>query len=58
MSATRKLNECARQRMITRLLAYLLIDMQVCEIEGWDKKEYITQLHEEIDRLYQKIEKK
>ena len=58
MSVAKALNECARQSMIARLLTDLLIDMQVCDLEGWEKKDYIRQLHEEIDQLYQKIEKK
>ena len=57
-SAPRALNELARHRMINRLLTDILVDMQVCDLEGWDKKEYITQLHKEIDRLYEKIKDK
>lgn len=31
---------CARHQMIKRLLNDILIDMNVCMIEGWDVKEY------------------
>jgi hypothetical protein len=42
---TRKtLNSLARHKMITRLYADILVDMQICEIEGWDKLEYINEL--------------
>jgi len=34
----------ARLEMITKLEADILADMMVCDIEGWDKMEYIGQL--------------
>ena len=40
------LNDLARHQSITRLLADIKFDMTVCEIEGWDKMEYINQLKE------------
>lgn len=43
------LNDLARLQMITKLEADILRDMQVCEIEGWDKMEYITMLKELIN---------
>ena len=49
------LNELARHQMIARLLADIAVDLQVCEIEGWDKGEYITMLHNEIDHFYKKL---
>ena len=49
---TRKtLNDLARHRMIHRLLADIRIDLEVCEIEGWDKMEYIQTLQKEIGGL-------
>ena len=38
------MQELARHQMITRLYADILVDMQVCEIEGWDKLEYLRTL--------------
>ena len=38
------MQELARHQMITRLYADILVDMQVCEIEGWDKMEYLRML--------------
>ena len=40
------LNDLARHQSITRLPADIRFDMTVCEIEGWDKMEYINQLKE------------
>jgi len=39
---SKKVNEVARHQMIRRLLADILMDLSICDIEGWDKKEYIT----------------
>ena len=40
------LNDLARHQSITRLEADILYDMQVCDIEGWDKMEYIRMLQD------------
>ena len=45
------LNKLARMQMVTRLEADILQDMMICDIEGWDKAEYIRQLHEVIDHF-------
>lgn len=45
------LNTLARHRMIERLYRDILIDMTVCEIEGWDKMEYIKDLQEVINHF-------
>lgn len=45
------MNELARKQMIRRLLADILIDINVCKLEGWDYKEYINEIKFEIDRL-------
>lgn len=47
----RAVNDYARQEMIRRLLADILLDLTICEIEGWDKKEYIRMLQGEINRI-------
>ena len=47
---TRKaLNDLARHKTITRLYANILVDMQICEIEGWDALEYIRELKDLIN---------
>ena len=52
--AERKLQELARHQMIQRLYTDILTDMQICEIEGWDKLEYLRQLQEVIDRFFER----
>lgn len=47
----RAAQELARHQMIARLYADILLDMQICEIEGWDKTEYLNQLKELIGSL-------
>lgn len=49
---TRKaLNRLAREQIKLRLLADIRFDLAVCEIEGWDKTEYLAELKEMIDTL-------
>lgn len=44
---TRKaLQNQARHLMIKNLYSDILFDIRVCEIEGWDKTEYIRMLQE------------
>ncbi len=49
--ASRKLQELARHEMITKLYADILLDMQVCEIEGWDRMEFVRQLQDLLNSL-------
>ena len=49
--APRKLQELARHQIIAKLYNDILADMQVCEIEGWDKMEFIRLLHTAINSL-------
>ena len=51
----RKAQELARHQMIVKLEADILMDMQVCDIEGWDKTEYIKQLKALLDSFAYKI---
>lgn len=49
---TRKaLNRLAREKMKYRLLADIRVDLIVCEIEGWDKLEYLNELKDMINVL-------
>lgn len=43
------LNDLARLQMITRLERDIIFDLQVCDIEGWDKMEYINELKELVN---------
>lgn len=47
----RTLQLLARHRMIERLYQDILVDLVVCDIEGWDKMEYILQLRNLLDTL-------
>ena len=47
--APRKLQELARHQFITRMYKEILFDMQVCEIEGWDRMEFINQIKEALN---------
>ena len=52
---TRKaLQKLAREQLKHRLLADIAGDISVCKIEGWDYKEYLTELKNEIDTLINK----
>lgn len=48
------LNVLARHQTIYNLYRDILIDMVVCEIEGWDKKEYLNQLKSVIEHFERK----
>lgn len=57
--ATRKtLNKVARHEMIHRLLADINCDLMICQIEGWNPREYIDELHQLIEDMYQKFTQK
>lgn len=53
----KKMQELARHKMILRLYADILTDMQICEVEGWDKMEYIRMLQELINSFTDKESK-
>ena len=42
------LNNLARHQAIIRLLADIRIDMEICEIEGWHKTEFIRMIFDAI----------
>lgn len=49
----RTVNELARQKFKQRLLGDILTDLTICEIEGWCKREYISELKELINSIGQ-----
>lgn len=53
----RRLQELARHQFISNMLADILIDMTVCELEGWNKMEYIQQIYEEIAAFVKKTQR-
>lgn len=44
-----RLQVLARKQMIVKLEADILQDMNICELEGWDKTEYITELYKLLE---------
>lgn len=40
------LNELARHQLIHSVYADILMDMQICKLEGWDTMGFIKQLQE------------
>lgn len=50
--ATRRaFNRLAREKMKLRLLADIRMDLMVCELEGWDKLEYLDELLALVEEL-------
>lgn len=45
------LNRLAREQMKCRLLQDILVDLAVCEIEGWSQTEYINEIMTEVKGL-------
>ena len=43
-SQSRTVNDLARQKFKERMLRDILVDLTICDIEGWDKLEYIKEL--------------
>lgn len=50
----RLLNRAAREQLKQRLLADVLMDMRICDLEGWDKLEFINELIEMLAALGKK----
>lgn len=50
-ASARAVNVLARQRFKQKLLADILIDLTICEIEGWSKREYINELKNLINSI-------
>ena len=49
--ASKALNRLAREKKKYRLLADISLDLVICEMEGWDKLEYLAELKEMINTL-------
>lgn len=44
-------NELARKKFEEKLLQDIRVDLTICEIEGWDKQEYIKELKRLINSI-------
>ena len=53
--AARALNRLAREQMKHRILADIRMDMLTCELEGWDKLEYLRELIDMISHFEKQI---
>lgn len=45
-------NHLARLKFKEQLLKEIRVDLMVCEIEGWDKKEYINEIKKLLNSIY------
>lgn len=44
-------NDLARARLKQKLLADILVDLTICEIEGWPKMDYIKELQNMLNEI-------
>ena len=44
LATRRAFNRLAREKMKLRLLADISMDLMICELEGWNKLEYLDEL--------------
>ena len=47
----RSLNDLARHKAIVRILNDIRMDMEICEIEGWDKNEYLNLIRQLLNSI-------
>ena len=45
------LNDLARHTAIVRILNDMRMDMEICEIEGWDKNEYLNLIRQLLNSI-------
>jgi hypothetical protein len=48
---TKKINDLARLKFMEKMLKEIIFDMKVCELEGWNKMEYINILKNIINKF-------
>lgn len=51
LEAAETFNQCARAKMVERLLADVRADLMICEIEGWSKTDYLEQIKNVINSI-------
>lgn len=51
-------NDLARLKFKEQLLKEIMFDLMVCEVEGWDKKEYINEIKKLLNGIYTSNKKK
>jgi len=45
------LNDLARHKAIVRIFNDIRMDMEICEIEGWNKSEYLNLIRQLLDSI-------
>ena len=50
----KRLNTLAREQMKHKLLNDILIDLTICDLEGWGKMEYLNDLYEMLRDITRK----
>lgn len=56
-TCSKALNDLCREQMKFKIMADLRMDLLVCELEDYDKLEYLYELKELIDSFVNKIKK-
>jgi hypothetical protein len=51
-------NELARAQMKHRLLADLLMDLRICQLENWPADQYVSELKQLIDEAFERVMKR
>lgn len=46
--SAKALQQLAREQMKQKLLKDICMDIQICNLEGWDYREYLKELHQMI----------
>lgn len=49
-ATAKALNDLARHQAIVRLLGDIRMDMEICEMEGWDKTEFLRMIRDALPR--------
>lgn len=53
----RTFNRLGREEMKRKLLNDILVDLTICELEGWDKLEYLDEIKQLINGFYERNKK-
>jgi len=54
--AVKPFNQLAREQMKFRLLKDIRMDLTICDLEGWDKMEYLNELRTLINEIRNAIQ--
>ena len=57
MFPTRTVNQLARKKFQEQLLRDIQIDLMICDLENWDKTEYLNELNKLIGDIANKLPK-